>query len=279
MLRSGPTTVSKRTLRLSSYGICIVVAAAINGVFAQDAPDLLQIYTTALSTFQVPYCCGSTLKECAEKKPECSIAGHLKKFTFWMVDHDPPPTPEKIQEELAARYRGMTTTKTFPIDTANLPRYGNPEAPVTIIAYVSATCPLCKRVIGDLYDSLKFGSLKNKAQLMVKPFGTNMGNTALCASQADGNFWKLFKALRARKALIKESSEALAFADSIGIGTEQFKKRLKDPRLQQWLIAVKKEGKDNGIKYLPTFFINGKRYESYKDPEWVVDAILYELDK
>jgi hypothetical protein len=28
----------------------------------------------------------------------------------------------------------------------------------------------------------------------------------------------------------------------------------------------------------PTFFINGKRYRSYKDPQWVVDAALYEYE-
>ena len=173
----------------------------------------------------------------------------------------------------------MTDTETVSIDTALLQRYGNPKAPVTIVAYASATCPLCKRLVGDLYDSLKFGCLKDKAVLIVKPFGENIGNTGLYASMEEGNFWKLFKALRTRKALVKDTSELLAFADSIGITTENFRKRLKDPRVQRRLIAAKEEGRRNGVKYLPTFFINGKRYRSYKDPQWMADAVLYELGK
>ena len=32
-------------------------------------------------------------------------------------------------------------------------------------------------------------------------------------------------------------------------------------------------------KVTPTFFINEKRYSSYKDPQWVIDAALFEIEK
>ncbi|MBN1761204.1 MAG: thioredoxin domain-containing protein [Chitinispirillaceae bacterium] len=277
--KAEPTFNCRKLFNFTIYSNIILLFFCTGHPFAQETPDLLQLYNSVISTYKIPYCCGSTIQECVEKKPDCSIARRLKTFTFWMVDHTPPPTVENMREELDNRYNGFTTTATATIDTNRLPRIGNPKVPVTLIAYASSTCPLCKRVVGELIDSVKFGCLRNKAQLLVKLFGTNFGNCALYAAQDDGNFWKLFKALKERKSVIKEEKVILAFADSLGIVTDGFKKRFKDPRTQQWLIAAKEEGSRNGVKYIPTFFINGKRYQSYKDPQWVCDAVLFELEK
>jgi hypothetical protein len=38
------------------------------------------------------------------------------------------------------------------------------------------------------------------------------------------------------------------------------------------------EGESNGVTVTPTAFINNKRYRSYKDPKWIVDAALYEYE-
>jgi protein-disulfide isomerase len=44
----------------------------------------------------------------------------------------------------------------------------------------------------------------------------------------------------------------------------------------QTIASFRKEGERVGVTVTPTFFIGGKRYRSYKDPQWVVDAALYE---
>ena len=247
---------------------------------AENAPDIFAALDSVINNFPVTYCCGTTLGKCIERKPECSIASHLKAFGTWMtLELDPPPPPDKVRKQLDSRYEGFTTKETAAIDTAHLQRAGNPKAPVTIFVYASATCPLCKRIVGELYDSVMFSGLKNSASLLVKPFGGGIGNIALCAAAEEGNFWKLFKALRYHEGVIKEEAALLELANSIGIATEQFKKRLEDPQLQQRLTANKEEGLRNGVKYIPTMFINGKRYRSYKDPRWVADAVRFEMEK
>jgi protein-disulfide isomerase len=57
-----------------------------------------------------------------------------------------------------------------------------------------------------------------------------------------------------------------------------FKNLLADASIRQRLEAFRKEGEINEVTVTPTFFINGKRYRSFKDPQWVVDAALYEYE-
>jgi protein-disulfide isomerase len=50
-----------------------------------------------------------------------------------------------------------------------------------------------------------------------------------------------------------------------------------DSRALQLIIEHdSEEAVRNGVTIAPTLFINGKRYHSYKDPQWVVDAALWE---
>jgi hypothetical protein len=42
--------------------------------------------------------------------------------------------------------------------------------------------------------------------------------------------------------------------------------------------ASAREGVKNGVTVTPTVFINSKRYRSYKDPRWIVDAALFEYE-
>jgi protein-disulfide isomerase len=133
--------------------------------------------------------------------------------------------------------------------------------------------------VGDLYDSVTIGGLRDKAVLMAKPFGGGIGNIALYAAAAEGTFWKFFRALRKKRGAIKEEKDLLRFADSIGIASAAFRKRLKQPETAKLLTAAREEGKRNRIKYTPTFFINGKRYRSNKLAHWITDAVLFEIEK
>lgn len=230
-----------------------------------------------MSTFYIEDCCGSTTDKCIKEKPQCTIAEHLYEFTDWLSTFDAPT--DSILKYLTIRYKSFADTTTYAIDTANLQRAGKADAPITIVTFVSANCPACKRSIGDLYDSVTIGGLNGKAKLYAKMYGGGIGNKALVAAMEDGTFWKLFTALRHRRGLLKEEKDVLSLADSLGIASKSFKSRLNAPVTEQRLAAFKKEGKRLNIKYTPAIFINGKKYTSHKRAHWITDAVLYEMER
>ncbi|MFW5960226.1 MAG: DsbA family protein, partial [Chitinivibrionales bacterium] len=65
-------------------------------------------------------------------------------------------------------------------------------------------------------------------------------------------------------------------AGSIGISKRYFETLIESSGVKDLLDSSSAEARRNRVKVTPTFFINGKRYRSYKDPEWVVDAALFE---
>jgi|WetSurMetagenome_2_1015567.scaffolds.fasta_scaffold152943_2 predicted DsbA family dithiol-disulfide isomerase len=258
-------------------GAPFLIFSIIGGLCA--APDTLNALQaarldTVSSRFFVQRCCLSTLRECA-KKSECPIGRRLEEFAKWRCSAD--SVTSRILDQLDKRYQGFVDRKKFFIDTAHAAWVGNPAAPVAIAAYVSASCGMCKHVVGALYDSIAFGGLKNKARMMAKPIGSGFDNRALLAAQAEGKFWKMFLAMKGVKTRFTEDI-LVRCADSIGIAPVRFRELLNSPKTAQMLDSCNSEAGRNGVQVTPTLFINGKRYASFKDARWVVDAALYETD-
>ena len=164
------------------------------------------------------------------------------------------------------------------IDTTSLQLAGNPKSPVTIVAYISSTCNLCKHIVSLLYESVNTGTLKGKAKLMAKPFGTGIGDIAFFVANDDGKFWELLMKMKDVKTRYKEN-DIIQMLENIGIDSNRSIKLLKYKKFKELLTASRTEGVKNGVKVTPTFFINHKRYSSYKEPQWVIDAALYEYEK
>ena len=149
-----------------------------------------------------------------------------------------------------------------------------------ITAYISANCPLCKRVVSALYDSITTDTLlSGKFALVAKPIGTSIGNVALLAAGKEGRFWDYFRTLANDHSVLKEEADILRVAQKAGITSATFQKNLSSSTLSKRLSAYHAESVRNEVKYTPTFFINNKRYSSYKDPRWVIDAALFEYDR
>jgi len=58
------------------------------------------------------------------------------------------------------RYSSLTDTATYAIDIKNVQWIGSFHAPVSLIMYVSMSCPHCKQVYAQLYDSLNAGQAR-----------------------------------------------------------------------------------------------------------------------
>lgn len=271
---------NKYSLQCMYLLLTFLVFPFSNAVMAlDDGLDKRQsvLLDSVISTFHIEHCCQASLKSCIKnKKNTCPIAEHLYEFSLWLVQHDNDRS--KILEQLEKRYTGFITTKQHVIDTLQLQWAGSPAALVRITAYISSTCNLCKYIVGEILDSITDGTLSGKVKLMVIPFGTGIGDIALFAANSEGKFWELFKAMRENKARYKED-DVIRMGKGAGIAEKRLRNLLKKPEFRKMLMNARAEGSKNGVKVTPTFFINEKRYSSYKDPEWIIDAALFEFEK
>ncbi len=270
------TAVLRRRLRAASAACAILVAALHgeppgHGKFSDGQSARLD---SIAGEYYVKHCCGASIGQCVSLKgARCPIANHLYGFAAWLVEIE--CEPQKIMKQIGKRYAGFVDKHTFSIDTSAFEWAGDTSAPVAIVAYLSSSCNLCKHIVAALYDSVTTGSLSGKAKLMAKPLGTGVGDVALVAANTQGKFWSLLMAMREDKSRYSEST-VVRMGRSVGIDAAAFRAMLHADSLHETARRSREEGIRNGVRITPTFFINSKRYRSYKDPRWVVDAALYE---
>jgi protein-disulfide isomerase len=228
------------------------------------------------STYYEKDCCSSTLAKCVSEKKLCVLATHLDTFLTWVAGIE--STSTQITEQMDKRYKTLTSDSIVRIDTAGLLAGGNPSSPISVVLYVSALCPLCKYVSSELYNAVTIGSLNGKAKLIIKPYGLTIGDMAIMAAMEQKKLWEYILALKDRKERLDEAGY-IRIADSLALDMPAFKKQIHDPKLATLLATSKKEGFDNGVTTTPGIFINNHPYHSYKDPQWVTDACLYEFER
>jgi protein-disulfide isomerase len=221
---------------------------------------------------KIEQCCNGTLAACLKKKSSCGLAERLHAFMKWLVARK--TQSRMVSDEAYKRYSSLTSTKKGTIDTSVFPIAGDSRAPVLISGYVSAVCPICHFVTHELYDAVTQGELKGKARLMVKPLGEGVANKSLAVACSMGRFWDYFIALSMVKDRIQKET-LYSIADSLQFDHGKFKSLMNGPQADSVVKASTTEAAINGVTLSPTYFINRVRYQSYKDPAWLVDAVEY----
>ena len=206
------------------------------------------------------------------------MAHRLDMFIHWIdtsKGHNEPCSTKVA--ELKKRYESFKDTSTLLIDMSEVKCVGDADAPVIILLYVSVSCPLCERVYRGLYEEVKKGRLQHIAKLGIKVFGDRPKDIALIAAGRLNKQSDLLLAL----AEVKERLSVkiiLQKAHEIGVPDSLFGVLLRDSTCIKAAQASAREGVKNGVTVTPTVFINSKRYRSYKDPRWIVDAALFEYE-
>ncbi len=263
--------ITPQPRRASIAALLLVSAVHIQAQYC-DSLDTRQRTTAqkALKAVRIGSPCDTTLYACLHKDQQTEFTRRLENFACWMamVGKDAP----KIETELVNRYVSLTDTTTYDIAPSPFPLAGDPNAPVRLTLYIGAHCPLCKEVTADLYQSVTGGRLRGKATLAAKPFTTNPGDMALAAADSLGVFWQYFLALGEVKTRIQHD-DLLRIARELKVNMTSFKRLLKSAALAAMLRDSKQEGRMNGVSVTPTIFINAHRYQSYKMPMWIEDAV------
>ncbi len=175
---------------------------------------------------------------------------------------------------------------TAPLDPARDPKnilqiqsddwtYGNKEAPVTLIEYLDYECESC-RSYQPLVKQLKqemSEDLLIVTRYFPLPWHKNSMNAAL-AVEAAGKQWKywemgdlLFESQRQWGEGQSDSALFITYAQKLGLDMAQFEKDRKDPATKTRVERNKNEGQYIGIKWTPSFFLNGEKIQNPKSIE------------
>jgi protein-disulfide isomerase len=229
-----------------------------------------------LDSFTIAECGSLTVSECSRRDSARAIARRLDMFIRWIdtVRGDEIPCSTRVAA-LKERYASFKDIHKHVIDTAGVPFAGSADAPITLVVYVSASCPLCKRVYRELYREVTDGKLRHIAKLGIKVFSDRPKDIALLAA---GRFNRTSDLLLSLADVKERISIRIIFqkAHEIGLPDSAFKTLLQDSGFIKKARASVREGEKNGVSVTPTVFIGGKRYRGYKDPQWIVDAVLCE---
>jgi protein-disulfide isomerase len=144
---------------------------------------------------------------------------------------------------------------------------GKPTAPVTVIEYVSLTCPHCANFHKQLFPRMKQEYIDTgRVRYIVRefPIGRTAGTAAIvnrCAPE-DKYFFLLGQFLTRQPEWVSQEvrpDAIFAVAKSSGMSRETFDKCLSNQPIIDGLTEVKQRGRQFGVIGTPTFFINGRK--------------------
>lgn len=158
------------------------------------------------------------------------------------------------------------------MQTGDLPEmsFGNPSAPVTLIKYMSLTCPYCKRFHAEVYPVLKRDYIDTgKVRFIMRefPIGKSSGTATValrCASPDKYvDLYGRFLAQQDQWVSQEVRKDAIfRVAAQAGVTADQFNACMANQTLISQLNAVKERGRKLGVIGTPNFFVNGKLIKS-----------------
>jgi hypothetical protein len=249
------------------HKISFLITVLCAGVFSSTkASDSL----TANKLVNADECCDSSCHLFTTTYPGQRYLHHLDQFRMWLCSNGKQCS--EIDSAVIQRYNLFRDTSHHNLPTNGYQLYGNNNAAIEIIAYISMTCPLCKRLYNELLDSLSTHQSGKNVAVTAIPFTNNEADRLYSASFKWGKQVELLRALHPVKERVTPEL-VLSIADCLGIN----KNELLNHAHSKEIIALTTRNRDIGIaagvKVTPTFFINGVKYSSYKDIRWILDYI------
>jgi protein-disulfide isomerase len=179
---------------------------------------------------------------------------------------------ERMPQLLQSRYESLTDTKKHTLETRGWPIIGDPNSPVTAVMYYSSTCPACKVNFMEMLPMVTTGELRGKAKIVVKPFGNNIGNKALVAAHDMGRFTDFMLEITKVGGRI-DDAVIYDIADNMLFDRNMFRMMIEGDDVTGRVEASSREAHESGATHVPTYFIEGRRYNSVLFGRWVADAL------
>lgn len=163
---------------------------------------------------------------------------------------------------------------------------GPADAKVTVVEYMSMTCPHCAHFHNETFDKIKEKYVDTgKVRFIIRefPFDPRAAAAFMLARCAPNNTYfpmvsMMFKQQQVWAAAEDGKAALLQMSKLAGFTQESFEKCLTDQKLLNDVNAVRERGaKEFGIDATPTFLINGKRYAgamSVESMSALLDSLL-----
>lgn len=152
---------------------------------------------------------------------------------------------------------------------------GDPNAPVTIVAYEDFQCPHCQDFNRALEKTIREDLIKPGVARFVYKHRFVISNDSMVAAMAaecaadQGRFWEyhdvLLAALRRNPGAVQISDFEKLAAD-IGLDTAVYNQCLESQKYKEAMLREDIEARDQGINSTPTIYINDVKYEGAFDP-------------
>jgi len=161
---------------------------------------------------------------------------------------------------------------------------GKDDAKVTIIEYMSMTCPHCARFHNDIFEPIKAKYVETgKVKFILREFPLDPRATAaimLARCAPNEQYFPmvsvLFKSQMTWATAEDGRAALLQMSKLAGFTQESFEACLTNQKLLDDVNKVRdKASKDYGVDSTPTFFINGSRYTgemSVEEMSAIIDA-------
>ena len=161
---------------------------------------------------------------------------------------------------------------------------GKEDAPVTIVEYMSMTCPHCAAFHRETFDAIKEKYVDTgKVRFILREFPLDNKAVAaimLARCAPEGQGFPLVSALFKSQMTWATAADArgalLQMSKLAGFTQETFEACLTNQKLLDDVLKVRETGgKDFGVDSTPTFFINGQRYAggmSVEEMSTIIDA-------
>lgn len=216
-----------------------------------------------------------------EKKSDAAPAGEQTAAK----PADPATTGSTPKVELPKPEGDVDMAKVLEPGTLPEMSIGKADAPITIVEYMSMTCPHCAHFHNDTFDKIKEKYVDTgKARFIIRefPFDPRAAAAFMLARCAPNGAYfpmvsMLFKQQQTWAAADDGRDALLQMSKLAGFTQESFEKCLTDQKLLNDVNAVRERGaKDFGVDSTPTFLINGKRYAGAMSVE-TMSALLDSL--
>ncbi len=166
--------------------------------------------------------------------------------------------------------------------------YGEGQSGVTVIEYGDFQCPACFSYF-PLVSQIK-EKYKDQITFQFRHFpivsahrNAMAAHRAAEAASRQDKFWEMHDLLYANQKTWEASNNAAqvfeGYATQIGLVMDQYKQDVVDASTGANIDADQKQGEKDGVQGTPTFFIDGKKYEtenirSVEDFEKLIDEAI-----
>lgn len=148
------------------------------------------------------------------------------------------------------------------------PILGDPNAPITILAFIDFECPFCQRgypifeqVVTE-FDGIVKVVFKHFPVEVIHPQANNASLAAQCAQQS-GQFWEYYRLVFERKVLT--DSALIGYATELSLPEDAFANCIARRTFQDVVNQDLQDGLDIGVRGTPTYIINNQKLEGVAD--------------